>query len=100
MMTSKPALRTAAARAAGAKCGPRGSEMGGKIKQTFITNKRIQRAIFLLLFILCQRAFYVALHGCEGIHRKCEKPVENLALKSRKRASNKGNKHFAQFLST
>jgi hypothetical protein len=40
------------------------------------------------------------LHGCNEIHRKCEKPVENLALKSRKLASNKGNKHFAQFLST
>jgi len=34
------------------------------------------------------------LHGCNEIHRKCEKPVENLALKSRKLASNKENKHF------
>jgi len=40
------------------------------------------------------------MYGYDGIHRKCEKPVENLALKSRKLASNKGNKHFAQFLST
>ena len=42
MMTSKPALRTAAARAAGAKCGPRGSEMGGKSKQSFMIKVKIR----------------------------------------------------------
>jgi hypothetical protein len=46
MMTSKPALRTAAASAAGAKCGPRGSEMGGKSKQSFMikVKSRIQES--------------------------------------------------------